>query len=117
MTDRPVPSPVAAQAGMQAFDEPFPEILCTFGHGLDISCRKLGKNDQEDSDAPCQNHRISHLERSYLDKGCRRRQSFAVLGMSRGIPPSEFTLEAGDDVSITIGGIGTLTNPVIRLGA
>ena len=33
------------------------------------------------------------------------------------VPPSEFTLEAGDDVSITIDGIGTLTNPVIRLGA
>jgi 2-dehydro-3-deoxy-D-arabinonate dehydratase len=33
------------------------------------------------------------------------------------VPPSEFTLEAGDEVSITIDGIGTLTNPVIRLGA
>jgi 2-dehydro-3-deoxy-D-arabinonate dehydratase len=33
------------------------------------------------------------------------------------VPPSEFTLEAGDEVSIIIDGIGTLTNPVIRLGA
>ncbi len=31
------------------------------------------------------------------------------------IPPSEFTLEAGDEVRITVGGIGTLTNPVVRL--
>ena len=31
------------------------------------------------------------------------------------VPPSEFTLEAGDEVSIVIDGIGTLTNPVIRL--
>ncbi len=31
------------------------------------------------------------------------------------IPPSEFTLEAGDEVRITVDGIGTLTNPVIRL--
>ena len=31
------------------------------------------------------------------------------------IPPSEFTLEAGDEVRITVEGIGTLTNPVIRL--
>jgi 2-dehydro-3-deoxy-D-arabinonate dehydratase len=42
----------------------------------------------------------------------------AILMTGTGIvPPSEFTLEAGDDVSITIDGIGTLTNPVIRLGA
>jgi 2-dehydro-3-deoxy-D-arabinonate dehydratase len=31
------------------------------------------------------------------------------------VPPSEFTLEDGDIVEITIDGIGTLTNPVIRL--
>jgi 2-dehydro-3-deoxy-D-arabinonate dehydratase len=42
----------------------------------------------------------------------------AILMTGTGIvPPSEFTLEAGDEVSITIDGIGTLTNPVIRLGA
>jgi 2-dehydro-3-deoxy-D-arabinonate dehydratase len=32
------------------------------------------------------------------------------------VPPSEFTLEDGDLVEITIDGIGTLTNPVVRLG-
>jgi 2-dehydro-3-deoxy-D-arabinonate dehydratase len=31
------------------------------------------------------------------------------------IPPSEFTLEHGDEVEIAIDGIGTLRNPVIRL--
>jgi 2-dehydro-3-deoxy-D-arabinonate dehydratase len=31
------------------------------------------------------------------------------------IPPSEFTLQDGDEVSITIDGIGTLINPVVRL--
>lgn len=31
------------------------------------------------------------------------------------VPPSEFTLEAGDDVRITIEGIGMLGNPVVRL--
>lgn len=29
------------------------------------------------------------------------------------VPPDEFTLKPGDDVAITIGGIGTLTNPVV----
>ncbi|MGE5195545.1 MAG: fumarylacetoacetate hydrolase family protein [Deltaproteobacteria bacterium] len=30
------------------------------------------------------------------------------------VPPNEFTLEAGDLVSIDVTGIGTLTNPVVR---
>jgi len=33
------------------------------------------------------------------------------------IPPSDVTLEGGDDVEITVAGIGTLRNPVVRLGA
>jgi 2-dehydro-3-deoxy-D-arabinonate dehydratase len=33
------------------------------------------------------------------------------------VPPDDFTLESGDRVSITIDGIGTLTNPVIRGGS
>jgi 2-dehydro-3-deoxy-D-arabinonate dehydratase len=32
------------------------------------------------------------------------------------IPPSEFTLEHGDEVEIRIARIGALVNPVIRLG-
>ncbi len=30
------------------------------------------------------------------------------------VPPDEFSLEAGDEVRITIDGVGTLSNPVIR---
>ncbi|HET8522479.1 MAG TPA: fumarylacetoacetate hydrolase family protein [Thermomicrobiales bacterium] len=42
----------------------------------------------------------------------------AVLMTGTGIiPPSEFTLEHGDDVAISIAGIGELRNPVIRLAA
>jgi len=41
----------------------------------------------------------------------------AVLLTGTGIvPPSDFTLEAGDVVSITIDGIGTLGNPIYRIG-
>lgn len=32
------------------------------------------------------------------------------------VPPDEFTLKQGDTVSITIDGIGTLTNPVVQRG-
>lgn len=39
----------------------------------------------------------------------------AVLLTGTGIvPPNEFSLAAGDSVSITITGIGTLTNPVVQ---
>jgi len=39
----------------------------------------------------------------------------AVLLTGTGVvPPNEFTLAAGDSVSITITGIGTLTNPVVQ---
>jgi 2-dehydro-3-deoxy-D-arabinonate dehydratase len=31
------------------------------------------------------------------------------------VPPAEFTLEDGDEVNISIEGIGLLVNPVIRL--
>ncbi len=33
------------------------------------------------------------------------------------VPPDDFSLEAGDRVAITIDGIGTLTNPVVRGGS
>jgi 2-dehydro-3-deoxy-D-arabinonate dehydratase len=40
----------------------------------------------------------------------------AILLTGTGIvPPESFTLEEGDVVSMTISGIGTLTNPVIRV--
>jgi 2-dehydro-3-deoxy-D-arabinonate dehydratase len=47
---------------------------------------------------------------------CNEFPDGAVLMTGTGIiPPSEFTLEAGDDVEISIDGIGSLRNPVIRL--
>lgn len=40
----------------------------------------------------------------------------ALLMTGTGIiPPNEFTLQDGDDVEISIDGIGTLRNPVVRL--
>jgi 2-dehydro-3-deoxy-D-arabinonate dehydratase len=31
------------------------------------------------------------------------------------VPPSEFTLQDGDEVTIQVEGIGSLVNPVVRL--
>jgi 2-dehydro-3-deoxy-D-arabinonate dehydratase len=49
---------------------------------------------------------------------CNEFPAGAFLMTGTGIvPPSEFTLQDGDEVSIDIASIGTLTNPVIRLPA
>ena len=62
------------------------------------------------------------LHRSFSDlvSYLRRYNSFpAGVFLMTGtgiIPPAEFTLEDGDEVEITIDGIGSLRNPVVRLG-
>jgi 2-dehydro-3-deoxy-D-arabinonate dehydratase len=63
----------------------------------------------------------SQIHRTFADlvSYLRRHQEFpegVFLMTGTGIiPPSEFTLEDGDDVEIQIEGIGSLRNPVIRL--
>jgi 2-dehydro-3-deoxy-D-arabinonate dehydratase len=63
----------------------------------------------------------SQIHRSLDDlvKYLRRHNEFpagVILMTGTGIiPPSEFTLEDGDVVEISIDGIGTLQNPVVRL--
>lgn len=62
---------------------------------------------------------IDRLKRTYTElvQHLRRSQTFpngAVLLTGTGVVPDEsFTLQAGDEVVITISGIGTLTNDVI----
>ena len=60
-----------------------------------------------------------HRPFAELVRYLRRHNSFpagVVLMTGTGIiPPPEFTLEDGDDVEITIDGVGTLRNPVVRL--
>jgi 2-dehydro-3-deoxy-D-arabinonate dehydratase len=63
----------------------------------------------------------SQIHRTFADLVAylRRYNEFSagvILMTGTGIiPPSEFTLEDGDDVEIAIDGIGSLRNPVIRL--
>jgi 2-dehydro-3-deoxy-D-arabinonate dehydratase len=63
----------------------------------------------------------SQIHRTFEDlvMYLRRHNEFpvgVVLMTGTGIiPPSEFTLEEGDDVEIAIDGIGSLRNPVVRL--
>lgn len=46
-----------------------------------------------------------YRETSFAD-GC-----FLMTGTGI-VPPSSFTLQSGDEIDVTIEGIGTLTNPV-----
>ena len=60
-------------------------------------------------------HRTFDDLRSYLFRHNSFPQGVFLMTGTGIIPPAEFTLEDGDIVNITIDGIGTLTNPVIRL--
>jgi 2-dehydro-3-deoxy-D-arabinonate dehydratase len=51
---------------------------------------------------------------SYLFRECSFPHGCLLLTGTGIIPPTDFTLHEGDVVSITIDGIGTLTNPVAR---
>lgn len=60
-------------------------------------------------------HRTFDDLRTYLFRHNSFPQGVFLMTGTGIIPPAEFTLEDGDVVNITIGGIGTLTNPVVRL--
>jgi 2-dehydro-3-deoxy-D-arabinonate dehydratase len=60
-------------------------------------------------------HRTFDDLRTYLFRHNSFPQGVFLMTGTGIIPPAEFTLEDGDVVNITIDGIGTLTNPVIRL--
>lgn len=51
---------------------------------------------------------------SYLGRDNTFPDGVILLTGTGIVPPAGFTLDAGDVVEITIDGIGTLTNPVVR---
>jgi 2-dehydro-3-deoxy-D-arabinonate dehydratase len=51
---------------------------------------------------------------SYLYRECRFPAGCLLMTGTGIVPPDTFTLEPGDEVRITIDGIGTLVNPVER---
>ena len=63
---------------------------------------------------------VSRIRRSYAElvEYLHRASTFPdgcfLLTGTGVVPPSDFTLEVGDEITITIDGIGTLTNPVAR---
>lgn len=84
---------------------------------IDLTIRRGGQTLFTGRTGTGQMHRTYDVLVEYLF----RHQSFAdgvFLMTGTGIiPPSDMTLEDGDDVEITVAGVGTLRNPVVRLGA
>jgi 2-dehydro-3-deoxy-D-arabinonate dehydratase len=80
-----------------------------------LTIRRAGEVHFEGSTSTAQIHRPLKELVAYMFR-CNEFPDGAILMTGTGIiPPTEFTLEDGDDVEIAIDGIGTLRNPVTRL--
>ena len=69
----------------------------------------------EDATSTSQIHRTFDDLTTYLFRHNAFPHGVFLMTGTGIIPPAEFTLEDGDEVRITIDGIGTLHNPVVRL--
>jgi 2-dehydro-3-deoxy-D-arabinonate dehydratase len=85
--------------------------------GIELIIRRNGEVGFQGSTNTNQLHRTFDDLVEYLYRDNTHFHGSILMTGTGIVPPSEFTLEAGDEVTITIDGIGTLTNPVIRLGA
>ena len=82
---------------------------------ITLTIRRGGEVHFQGSTSTAQIHRPLDELVAYLFR-CNEFPHGAILMTGTGIiPPSEFTLEDGDDVEIAIDGIGSLRNPVVRL--
>ena len=91
------------------------ELPDVFNLEIQLTIRRDGTQLFQGSTATSQLHRsLSHL----MDYLLRDNEFPAGVFLMTGtgiVPPSEFTLQHGDEVTIRIEGIGSLVNPVIRL--
>lgn len=77
--------------------------------------RRQGEVFFDESTSTSQIHRPFNVLIDYLRRYQRFDHGVFLMTGTGIIPPSEFTLEDGDNVEISIDQIGTLRNPVIRL--
>lgn len=82
---------------------------------ITLTIRRDGKDHFQGETSTAQMHRTFEDLAGYLFRHNEFPQGVFLMTGTGIIPPSEFTLEDGDVVEITIEGIGTLTNPVVRL--
>ena len=69
----------------------------------------------QDSTSTARMHRSLHDLSAYLWRANDFPAGVFLMTGTGIVPPAEFTLQGGDEVTISIDGIGSLVNPVIRL--
>jgi 2-dehydro-3-deoxy-D-arabinonate dehydratase len=84
---------------------------------ITLMIRREGKEHFRGESSTGQMHRTFDDLVRYLFRHNDFPQGAFLMTGTGIIPPSEFTLEDGDEVEIIIGGIGSLINPVVRLPA
>jgi 2-dehydro-3-deoxy-D-arabinonate dehydratase len=85
------------------------------GLAIRLTILRNGKNHFEGQTSTDDIHRTFEDLVAYLFRHNEFPSGVVLMTGTGIIPPSEFTLEGGDEVEITIDQIGTLRNPVIRL--
>lgn len=91
------------------------EIDDPMGMAIRLTIERDGKTLFEDETSTGQMARSFDDLVSYLHRHNRFPLGVFLMTGTGIIPPSEFTLQDGDTVNIAVDGIGTLTQPVVRL--
>jgi 2-dehydro-3-deoxy-D-arabinonate dehydratase len=82
---------------------------------IQLTIRRDGRKLFQDSTATSQLHRLLTDLMEYLQRDNEFPAGVFLMTGTGIVPPSEFTLQDGDEVTIRIEGIGSLVNPVVRL--
>jgi 2-dehydro-3-deoxy-D-arabinonate dehydratase len=82
---------------------------------IQLTIRRDGRQLFQESTATSQLHRSLSDLMEYLLRDNEFPAGVFLMTGTGIVPPSEFTLQDGDEVTIRIEGIGSLVNPVIRL--
>jgi 2-dehydro-3-deoxy-D-arabinonate dehydratase len=82
---------------------------------IQLTIRRDGTDLFQESTATSQLHRSLSDLTEYLRRDNEFPAGVFLMTGTGIVPPSEFTLQDGDEVSIRIEGIGSLVNPVVRL--
>ena len=82
---------------------------------IELIIHRDGDQVLRESTSTAQLHRTFDDLTTYLFRANEFPTGVFLMTGTGIVPPSAFTLEDGDEVTITIDGIGTLRNPVVRL--
>ena len=83
--------------------------------GIELTIRRDGEVLFGDETSTAKMHRTFDDLTNYLFRANEFPHGVFLMTGTGIVPPSEFTLEAGDEVTIAIENIGALVNPVVRL--